>query len=300
MNDIVWLTMRRMRTPLIIMILVYSFSVFGMLAIPGQDEAGNPVRVGFLDASYFVAIMATTIGFGEVPNTFTAAQRLYTYAILFPNVIAWLYSIGTIISLFVDPQFRAVLALSRFSRNVRRIRGDYYIVCGFGYTGRMIVSGLLRRNINAAVLEREESIIHSMVELVDGTYDDAYAASMEHVRAHGGLSRNTAYNPLTMEGKKTVALEIAAQLGVAHVVEGSVRRDGDRLYRGRREIAANVREFDLAARGGWAGISASHPSPIRSFRPASWRVASMANSPVTIRWRRSGRWEAMTGQFRAT
>jgi len=162
MNDIVWLTMRRMRTPLIIMILVYSFSVFGMLAIPGQDEAGNPVQVGFLDATYFVAIMATTIGFGEIPNTFTAAQRLYTYAILFPNVIAWLYSIGTIISLFVDPQFRAVLALSRFSRNVRRIRGDYYIVCGFGYTGRMIVAGLLKRGISAAIIEREEKIIQSM------------------------------------------------------------------------------------------------------------------------------------------
>ena len=156
MNDIVWLTMRRMRTPLIIMILVYSFSVFGMLVIPGQDEAG------YLDAMYFVAIMATTIGFGEVPNTFTAAQRLYAFVILFPNVIAWLYSIGTIIALFVDPQFRAVLALSRFSRSVRRISGDYYIVCGFGYTGRMIVAGLLKRGIGAAIIEREEKIIHSM------------------------------------------------------------------------------------------------------------------------------------------
>ena len=162
MNDIVWLTMRRMRTPLIIMILVYSFSVFGMLVIPGQDEAGNPVHVGYLDAMYFVAIMATTIGFGEVPNTFTAAQRLYAFVILFPNVIAWLYSIGTIIALFVDPQFRAVLALSRFSRSVRRISGDYYIVCGFGYTGRMIVAGLLKRGIGAAIIEREEKIIHSM------------------------------------------------------------------------------------------------------------------------------------------
>ena len=169
MNDIVWLTMRRVRTPLILMILVYSLSVFGMVQIPGQDEAGNPIQVTYLDAAYFIAILATTIGFGEIPSAFTHAQRLYAFIILFPNVIAWLYSIGTIISLFVDQQFRAVLARSRFSRRVRRMRGSYYIVCGFGYTGRMIVNGLLKRGISAAVLEREEDIIHSMA------LEDAFA-----------------------------------------------------------------------------------------------------------------------------
>ena len=60
MNDIIWLTMRRMRTPLIMMILVYSLSVFGMTQILGQDAAGNPVQVGYLDAVYFIAILATT------------------------------------------------------------------------------------------------------------------------------------------------------------------------------------------------------------------------------------------------
>jgi Trk K+ transport system NAD-binding subunit len=162
MNDIVWLTMRRMRRPLILLILVYSFSVFGLILVPGQDAAGNAVRTGYLDAMYFVAILATTIGFGEVPYSFTDAQRLYTYIILFPNVIAWLYSVGTIISLLVDPQFRRVREGSRFARRVRRISGPYYIVCGFGHTGRMIVSGLLKRGITAAVIEREENIIHSM------------------------------------------------------------------------------------------------------------------------------------------
>ncbi|MBF0363100.1 MAG: threonine synthase [Oligoflexia bacterium] len=47
---------------------------------------------------------------------------------------------------------------------------------------------------------------------VDGNYDMAYDLSMEYVRKHGGLSRNTAYNPLTIEGKKTVSLEIVRDL----------------------------------------------------------------------------------------
>ena len=162
MNDIIWLTMRRMRTPLIVLILTYSLTVFGMVMIPAHDAAGQPVRVGYLDAAYFVAIMATTIGFGEIPHAFSHVQRLYVYIALFPNVVAWLYSIGTIISLLVDPQFRAVLARSRFSRRVRRMNRDYYIVCGCGHTGRMIVRGLLRRGISAAVLEREQDIIHNL------------------------------------------------------------------------------------------------------------------------------------------
>lgn len=178
MNDIVWLTMRRMRTPLVVMILVYSLSVSGMALIPLEDAAGHSYRVGLLDAAYFVAIMATTIGFGEIPSAFSGAQRLYVYIILFPNVIAWLYSIGTIISLLVDPQFRAVLARAKFSRRVRRMNGSFYIVCGFGNTGRMIVKGLLKRGIGAAVLEQEQDIIHSMALDEDFSHLPALAGNV--------------------------------------------------------------------------------------------------------------------------
>jgi threonine synthase len=47
---------------------------------------------------------------------------------------------------------------------------------------------------------------------VDGTYDQAFDLSLEYSNSTGSLSRNTAYNPLTIEGKKTVAFEIARDL----------------------------------------------------------------------------------------
>lgn len=50
---------------------------------------------------------------------------------------------------------------------------------------------------------------------VAGNYDRAYELSLEYTRRYGGLSRNTAYNPLTIEGKKSAALEITKQLGGA-------------------------------------------------------------------------------------
>ncbi len=47
---------------------------------------------------------------------------------------------------------------------------------------------------------------------IDGTYDDAFDLSLRACERFGWYNRNTAYNPFTIEGKKTAALEIAADL----------------------------------------------------------------------------------------
>ncbi|MBL7135509.1 MAG: threonine synthase [Candidatus Marinimicrobia bacterium] len=47
---------------------------------------------------------------------------------------------------------------------------------------------------------------------IKGTYDDAFKLSIEFTNMYGGINRNTAYNPLTIEGKKTVSIEIYNQL----------------------------------------------------------------------------------------
>lgn len=51
------------------------------------------------------------------------------------------------------------------------------------------------------------------VLVVDGDYDAAVRLSTAACRRWGWYCRNTAYNPCTAEGKKTVALEIVEQLG---------------------------------------------------------------------------------------
>jgi len=48
---------------------------------------------------------------------------------------------------------------------------------------------------------------------VIGTYDQAFDLAIEVTARFGWYNRNTAYNPYLVEGKKTVALEIAEQLG---------------------------------------------------------------------------------------
>lgn len=48
--------------------------------------------------------------------------------------------------------------------------------------------------------------------LADNNYDQAFSLSLEYSNRHGGMNRNTAYNPMTIEGKKTVAFELFNQL----------------------------------------------------------------------------------------
>jgi len=47
---------------------------------------------------------------------------------------------------------------------------------------------------------------------VDGTYDDAFDLSIKATEEFGWYNRNTAFNPFTIEGKKTVAFELFEQM----------------------------------------------------------------------------------------
>ncbi|MCF6262284.1 MAG: NAD-binding protein [Xanthomonadales bacterium] len=162
MNDILWLTMRRMRLPLILLLLVFGFSMFGMMLIPGLDNEGNVYYLNFLEAAYFVAFMSTTIGFGEIPYAFTNAQRLFVFSIIYLNVATWLYSVGAILGLFLDARFRAELARARFSRRVSWIGEPFYIICGIGDTGEQILHGLNQRGLHASIIELREERIHNL------------------------------------------------------------------------------------------------------------------------------------------
>jgi len=174
------MTMRRMRTPIIVLILVYFFSIMAMMSVPGMDADGKPFYMSFLDAAYFMAILQTTIGFGEIPYSFTAAQRMLVFWLLLPNVVAWLYSVGTLLGLILDKQFQATFKASRFSKQVKWLKEPFFIVCGFGNTGSMTVSGLLARGIKAVVIECNESTVRLM-EL-----EDEYA----HIPALVGRARD--------------------------------------------------------------------------------------------------------------
>lgn len=67
---------------------------------------------------------------------------------------------------------------------------------------------------SAPVNKLMQSVLYGAhVVPVKGSYDDAFALSIEYTKRHGGINRNTAYNPMTIEGKKSISIELFEQMG---------------------------------------------------------------------------------------
>jgi Trk K+ transport system NAD-binding subunit len=151
-----------MRTPLILLICAYAISVTGFVLIPGMDDQGQPWKMGFFHAFYFVSFMGSTIGFGEIPYPFTDAQRLWTLFTIYATVISWLYAIGTLIALLQTPLFRAAVTRNSFRRKVDRIKQPFYIICGYGDTGSLMVDALTHHGIYCVVIDKNPDRINSL------------------------------------------------------------------------------------------------------------------------------------------
>lgn len=162
MPNTLFLLLRRLRTPLVLLILVYALAVLGLVLIPGVDEHGRPWHMDFFHAFYVVSYTATTIGFGELPYPFTDAQRMWVTITIYASVIVWLYAIGALLAAVQDPAFRMVRVESAFTRAVRRLREPFYLVCGYGDTGALLVRALADAGIQAVVLDNDPERIAAL------------------------------------------------------------------------------------------------------------------------------------------
>jgi voltage-gated potassium channel len=166
MNSIFFLILRRMRAPLITLIISYAISVLGFTLMPGMDAQGNPWHMSLFESFYVVSYTATTIGFGEIPYAFSTAQRMWMTFSIYLTVIAWFYAIGKIIALVQDPGLRQAITIARFARTVGRLHEPFYIVCGYGGTGSLLVEAFDRLGIRAVTVDVSQERINEL-ELQD-------------------------------------------------------------------------------------------------------------------------------------
>ena len=141
-SNILWIIIRRIRTPLIVIVVTFSISILGMVLIPGVDSNGNSYQMSFFDAIYFVTYMATTIGFGEIPYEFTYVQRFWVLFSIFIGVIGWFYAIGTLVSLLQDKKLLAQLQISSFSRKIRNLKEPFIIILGYNNVTKDLINKL--------------------------------------------------------------------------------------------------------------------------------------------------------------
>ncbi len=154
-----WIIIQRMRIPFLVIIITFAISILGMTLVPGMDDQGHPYKMSFFDAFYFVSYMATTIGFGEAPYTFTYPQRLWVSFCIYLTVIGWFYGIGNIIALIQDKKLARELAIARFRSKVKKITEPFIIVLGYNNVTKEIIKRLNNENIRIVVVDKDENKI---------------------------------------------------------------------------------------------------------------------------------------------
>jgi Trk K+ transport system NAD-binding subunit len=163
------LVMRRMRMPLIVLIVIFAVSVLGLSLMPGRDGEGRPHRMSLFEAFYFMSYTASTIGFGEIPFPFTTEQRMWVTVSIFLAVVGWAYAIGSLLSIMQDTAFRQALARRGYFKSVRRMGEPFLLLVGYGNAAKMLARSLDDMGRRFVVIDREERRV-SAVDL------DAYTA----------------------------------------------------------------------------------------------------------------------------
>ena len=212
MNSAFFLVLRRMRAPIILLIVIYAIAVIGLTLVPGVDAEGKiAAPLSFFHAFYFVSYTATTIGFGEIPNAFSDAQRLWVTVCIYLTVISWSYSIVTLIALLQDKGFQNTLTINRFDRRVRNLKEPFYLICGCGETGGLIARTLDRRNQIFVVIEKDELRVQEL-DLQDFKTDTpalAADARQPDILQLAGLSHPKCAGVLAVTNDEEVNLAVA-------------------------------------------------------------------------------------------
>lgn len=268
-SDVFFLVMRRMRFPLLLIIVAFAVSTAGFALIPGSDEYGNRTDpMSPFDAFYVVVYTGTTLGFGEIPRPFSAAQRMWMVVTIIVTVASWTYSLFAIIGLLQDKAFSDTLRSARFARQVKSIREPFYIVCGAGETGMLVMHGLDHLNLRFVVIEKEESRVSRMIlEDFAGNVPmrSADAAQPSVLVAAGLLSRYC-------RGVVALAEEDATNQAIAVTV---------RLLAPKVAVLARIRDADTETHLGVFGGDLV----INPFERFSGNLASAISTPERYRLR---------------
>ncbi|OFZ96445.1 MAG: potassium transporter TrkA [Betaproteobacteria bacterium RBG_19FT_COMBO_58_11] len=218
MQNVLFVLLRRIRTPLILLIVVYAISVLGFVLIPGVDDKGQPWHMGFFHAFYVVSYTATTIGFGELPYLFTNAQRLWSVLVIYASVLTWLYSIGALFTALQDPGLRSLMVRYAFQRDVARIREPFYLICGYGDTGTLLARALAESDIRSVVLDINQECINAL-KLEDlPLHVPGWCADASHPDALtvAGLTHGNCIGVIALTHSDDVNLRIAITARLLH------------------------------------------------------------------------------------
>lgn len=239
MDSILFLILRRLRGPLILIIASFSIAILGLTLMPGIDNNGQPWRMSVFEALYVVSYTATTIGYGEVPYPFSQSQRLWTTFSIYFTVIPWFYAIGKIITLLQDVGLRQAITTNRFARTVRQIQEPFFILCSYGESASLLAKTLDEKGIRVVVIESEQDRLNEL-ELTDTRNIIPYIcadAKLPENLIRAGVHHDLCSGVVTLTDKDDVNLAVAVAVKLLRPTLMVIARAE------REDIAANMASF---------------------------------------------------------
>ncbi|MFW5432628.1 MAG: potassium channel family protein [Methylophilaceae bacterium] len=162
MNSILFMILRRLRRPLILIIVSFAIATLGLSLMPGVDDKGEIWHMTIFQAFYVVSFTASTIGFGEVPYPYSQAQRLWMTLSIYLTVIPWFYAVGKIITLLQDVSLRQVVTAERFAKSVRQLQEPFFIICSYGQPASVLAKTLDEKDMRVVIVEQDQERLNEL------------------------------------------------------------------------------------------------------------------------------------------
>ncbi len=299
-TDVIFLVLRRMRPPLLWLVGVFTLSVVGLSATVGVDASGAPYRLSLFESFYVMSYTATTIGFGELPYPFTTGQRLWVTFMIYATVIGWAYAVATLLSLSQDEGFITARTIQRFRRRVRRLREPFYLVAGFGESGRRVCLRLDSLDQRCVALDSRKARI-DLLEVsetwseIPGLVGDAHDPA---VLGLAGLGLDECCGVLALTDDDDVNLAVVQSVALLHPEVPVIARAATRIAE--RQMAqfepfAVINPSDRF--GEYLVLALQRPAV---YRLVVWLTSSKsAEAPEPREPVRSGTWTVCAeGEFR--
>ncbi|HEX5670014.1 MAG TPA: NAD-binding protein, partial [Sulfuricurvum sp.] len=178
----IWLFLRRMRAPLIVLNVAHAIPVLLLTLVTGIDANGNAAHLSIFDAMYIVGYTATTIGFGEIPYAFSYPQRIVVLLTIYTAVPAWFYALGSLVSLFQDKTYINAIRMNAFRRKVRHLRQDFIIICGYTDSAKLLIDKLNQDNLYRLI------VIDKNSDKIEALQSELYMPSIPAIVADASMT----------------------------------------------------------------------------------------------------------------
>lgn len=270
-TDAVFLVLRRMRMPLVVVVSVFAVMTFGLSVMPGTEENPDPLTV--FDAFYVISYTGLTIGYGEVPHEFSYMQRVWVTLTIYASVIAWSYSIASLLALAQEVTFRRSIQLQRFSRKVRGMREPFVLVVGYGQAGEAVCRALDDQGRAFVVLDNDPERVQRLA--LDGYSTDVpgFAASGRDPRMLGlaGLGHDQCEAVLALTSSDETNLSVVMNVNLLRpelmvIARSSEREQAQQMH----DFAADVVINPFDRYGAYLVMALRRPA---GFRLASWLMS---------------------------